>query len=145
MTSNEINSTKEALSARMRRIRKTDTKPEMVVRQLAHRMGFRYRLHRRDLPGTPDLVFPSLRKVIFVHGCFWHQHDCRLGAKQPSANPGYWLPKLARNVERDYQARTKLAKEGWDVLVIWECQTRAPDHLPALITGLLYSRLPRES
>lgn len=144
MTSNEINSTKEALSARMRRIRKIDTKPEMVVRRLAHRMGFRYRLHRRDLPGTPDLVFPGLRKVIFVHGCFWHQHDCRLGLKQPSANPGYWLPKLARNVERDYQARTKLAREGWDVLVIWECQTRAPGHLPVLIKRLLRSRLPRE-
>jgi DNA mismatch endonuclease (patch repair protein) len=137
MGTTKIVSAKEALSARMRRIRKTNTRPEMVVRGLAHGMGFRYRLHRRDLPGTPDLVFPSLRRVIFVHGCFWHQHDCRLGAKQPTANPGYWLPKLARNVERDLQARRQLARAGWDVLVIWECQTRRPDGLADLIRNLL--------
>src|SRR5262245_31053378 len=131
------NSTNEALSARMRRIRKIDTKPEMVVRQLAHRLGFRFRLHRRDLPGTPDLVFPRLRKVIFVHGCFWHQHDCRLGAKQPSANPAYWLPKLARNVERDLQARRPVAGDGLGVLVLWECQTRRPDGLADVIRNLL--------
>jgi DNA mismatch endonuclease, patch repair protein len=125
--------TREALSARMSRIRKTNTKPEMVVRRLVHGMGFRFRLHRRGLPGTPDLVFPTLRKVIFVHGCFWHQHSCRLGAKQPSTNPDYWLPKLARNVERDHQARMALVKAGWKVLVIWECQTRLPDGLLALI------------
>jgi len=81
--------TREELSAHMRRIRKTDTKPELAVRRRAHGMGYRYRLHRRDLPGTPDLVFPGRRKVIFVHGCFWHQHDCRLGQKQPSANRDY--------------------------------------------------------
>lgn len=134
--------TKEELSARMRRIRKTDTKPEMIVRRLAHGMGYRHRLHRRDLPGTPDLVFPSLRKIIFVHGCFWHQHNCSLGAKQPSANPGYWLPKLARNVQRDNQNRAKLASMGWDVLVIWECDTRYPARLPALISRFLRSPAP---
>jgi DNA mismatch endonuclease, patch repair protein len=127
----------EMLSARMRLIRKINTKPEMIVRRLVHRMGFRFRLHRRDLPGTPDLVFPRLRKVIFVHGCFWHQHDCRLGAKQPTANRAYWLPKLARNVERDHQACRQLAGAGWGVLIIWECQTRAPHNLPALIRRLL--------
>lgn len=127
------------LSARMRRIRKKDTKPEMVVRRLAHRMGYRYRLHRRDLPGTPDLVFPRLRKAIFVHGCFWHQHDCPLGAKKPSANPGYWLPKLARNVERDAETRAKLAAMGWEVLIIWECETRSPARLPSLIESFLGS------
>jgi DNA mismatch endonuclease (patch repair protein) len=125
------------LSERMRRIRKADTKPEMVVRRIAHSLGFRYRLHRRDLPGTPDLVFPTLRKIIFVHGCFWHQHECRLGAKQPSANPNYWLPKLARNAERDRQNRTSLVALGWDVLVIWECETRSPACLPALIERFL--------
>src|SRR5437773_11496183 len=146
MISKNASAEQEPLSARMRRIRKTDTKPEMVVRRLAHSMGLRYRLHRRDLPGTPDLVFPGLRKVIFVHGCFWHQHDCRLGAKQPTANPGYWLPKLARNVERDDEACRQLARVGWDVLEIWECQTRTPDALPALIRRFLnppVSRLRR--
>ena len=127
----------------MSRIRKTNTKPEMIVRRLAHGMGFRFRVHRRDLPGTPDLVFPVLRKIIFVHGCFWHQHDCRLGAKQPTANLGYWLPKLARNVERDHQSRAVLAEAGWDVSVIWECQTRAPESLPALILALLKTDLQR--
>lgn len=120
---------KEAISAHMRRIRKTDTKPELVVRCVVHKMGYRFRLHRRDLPGTPDLVFPRLRKIIFVNGCFWHQHDCRLGAKKPSSNQGYWLPKLIRNVERDRQALARLEVAGWDVLVIWECETRALDGL----------------
>ena len=121
----------------MRRIRKTDTKPELLVRRLVHGLGFRYRLHRRDLPGTPDLVFPRLHKVIFVHGCFWHQHDCPLGRKQPSANLDYWLPKLARNVERDTRARTRLVELGWGVLAIWECQTRASVPLSSLIATFL--------
>src|SRR5690348_17020639 len=97
------------LSGRMRRIRKKDTKPELAVRRMAHAMGYRYRLHRRHLPGTPDLVFPARSKVIFVHGCFWHQHDCRLGNKKPSANIGYWHPKLSRNVQRDAENRSRLA------------------------------------
>ncbi len=116
--------TPEALSAHMRCIRKTNTKPELAVRRLAHGMGYRYRLHRRDLPGTPDLVFPSRRKVIFVHGCFWHQHDCRLGQKQPSTNRDYWLPKLARNVERDAENQTRLAQLGWEALIVWECEIK---------------------
>lgn len=128
-----------ALSARMRRIRKTDTVPEMVVRRLTHGLGFRYRLHRRDLPGTPDLVFPCRRKVIFVHGCFWHQHDCRLGRKQPSTNQDYWLPKLRRNVERDAIASAKLREAGWQVLVIWECWTRKPEGLADMIREFLES------
>jgi DNA mismatch endonuclease, patch repair protein len=112
------------ISERMRRIRKTDTKPEFVVRRLAHAMGYRFRLYRRDLPGTPDLAFPSRNKAIFVHGCFWHQHDCALGRKQPSTNQHYWLPKLAKNVARDAEARERLAAMGWATLVIWECQTK---------------------
>src|SRR5262250_2775974 len=95
-------------SERMRQIRKTDTGPERVVRSLVHRLGFRFRLYRSDIPGTPDLVLPKLRKLIFVHGCFWHQHDCPLGAKQPRARPEYWLPKLARNVARDRQLLEQL-------------------------------------
>src|SRR5690242_6591735 len=86
---------------RMARIRNTDTKPELAVRCAVHRLGYRYQLHRRDLPGTPDLVFASLKKVVQVHGCFWHRHDCALGSKQPSQRLEYWLPKLARNQQRD--------------------------------------------
>lgn len=107
------------------------------MRRTAHRLGYRFRLHRHDLPGTPDLVFPRLRKIIFVHGCFWHQHDCRLGSKQPSTNAEYWLPKLARNVERDRRARENLAGAGWSVLVIWECETKVPDRLEALVKEFL--------
>ena len=111
-------------SALMATIRKTDTKPEMVVRRLAHAMGHRYRLHRRDLPGTPDLVFPSRKKVIFVHGCFWHRHDCDAGAKIPGRNLDYWVPKLRRNVERDRDSIAKIEEMGWQALVIWECELR---------------------
>jgi DNA mismatch endonuclease (patch repair protein) len=116
--------TREQISDQMRRIRKTDTKPELVVRKLVHKMGFRFRLHRHDLPGTPDLVFVTRRKVIFVHGCFWHQHICHLGGRQPSSNRAYWLPKLARNVERDNITRRALKRLGWQVMVIWECETK---------------------
>lgn len=108
----------------MRRIRKRDTKPEIMVRQIAHKLGYRFRLHRRDLPGSPDVVFPRHRKVVFVHGCFWHQHEgCRL-KRQPKSRLDYWLPKLARNVERDVEARLNLTKLGWQDLVIWECETK---------------------
>jgi len=93
------------------------------VRRLAYRLGYRYRLHRGDLPGTPDLVFPSKRKVVFVHGCFWHQHHCPLGSKQPRANTHYWLPKLARNKERDVATRHALEELGWSSLIVWECET----------------------
>lgn len=115
----------------MRAIRSAGTKPEMAVRRLAHGMGYRYRLHARKLPGKPDLVFASRRKVIFVHGCFWHQHP-KAGcsdARPPRSNPDYWLPKLARNKERDRNAQAELKKLGWSVCVIWECQTR---NIPAL-------------
>ena len=117
----------------MRRITKTDTKPEFAVRRAAHRLGYRFRLHRRDLPGTPDLVFPRLRKVILVHGCFWHQHvGCRL-ARQPKSRPDYWLPKLERNRKRDAETQAALRELGWDVLVVWECQVRADEDAAALI------------
>lgn len=132
-----MNERKDLLSARMRRIRKKDTGPEMTVRRIAHGLGYRYRLHRRDLPGTPDLVFPNRRKVIFVHGCFWHQHDCRLGCKQPTTNQDYWLPKLRRNVERDAIASAKLREAGWQILVIWECQTRKGEGLGEMICEFL--------
>lgn len=114
----------DVVRRRMSLVRKTDTKPEMLVRRLAHSLGYRFRLHRRDLPGTPDITFPRFKKVIFVHGCFWHRHDCRLGARLPATRPEYWLPKLARNVERDQIAEAELARLGWSVFVIWECETR---------------------
>lgn len=119
--------TPEGRSNHMRRIRKRDTKPELVVRRIAHALGHRFRLHRRDLPGSPDLTFPRHRKVVLVHGCFWHQHEgCRL-KRQPKTRLDYWLPKLARNVARDAEVRERLAALGWDALVIWECETRDRD------------------
>jgi DNA mismatch endonuclease (patch repair protein) len=106
----------------MRSIRKYDTKPELAVRRIVHALGFRFRLHRRDLPGTPDIVLPRHRGVIFVHGCFWHQHSgCRYG-KLPRARPDYWHRKLERNVARGEQAILALRRLDWRVLVIWECQ-----------------------
>lgn len=113
----------DVVRQRMSRIRKTGSKPEMLVRRMAHRLGYRFRINRRDLPGTPDIVFPSRRKVIFVHGCFWHQHvGCR-HANQPRTRTDYWLPKLARTVERDAASIASLRAAGWDVLVLWECET----------------------
>src|SRR5689334_17518890 len=109
----------------MRRIRSRNTGPELVVRRLVHKLGYRYRLHRNDLPGKPDLVFPCLRKVIFVHGCFWHQHSgCREG-RIPGTRREYWLPKLMRNQERDALARKALKTKGWKTLVLWECQIKS--------------------
>ncbi len=117
---------KSRRSANMAAIRAKDTKPELVVRSLVHSLGYRYRLHARDLPGKPDLVFRPRRKVIFVHGCFWHLHpdaEC-LDSRRPKSNKGYWGPKLSRNVERDAQHAAALKSEGWKVLVVWECETK---------------------
>jgi DNA mismatch endonuclease (patch repair protein) len=108
----------------MRQIRSKDTAPELVLRQLLHRKGYRFRLHRKDLPGKPDLVFPSRKKVIFVHGCFWHQHPgCREG-RVPGSRQSYWEPKLRRNQERDAAAQIQLENEGWQYLVLWECELK---------------------
>ena len=111
----------------MSNIRAKGMKPEMAVRRLIHAMGYRYRLHRKDLPGKPDLVFPGRRKVIFVHGCFWHQHtdpSCKI-ARRPQSNQDYWLPKLERNTTRDAEHQALLMQQGWDVLVTWECEVEA--------------------
>ena len=112
-------------SKRMSLVRGRDTKPEMRVRRMVHALGYRYRLHRRDLPGAPDLVFGPRRKVIFVHGCFWHRHpdpSCKL-ARLPKSRREFWLPKLEGNRARDDRTRAALAGMGWDVLEIWECET----------------------
>lgn len=110
----------------MSRIRSKDTKPEMTVRRLVHALGYRYRLHRKDLPGKPDLAFGPKRKVVFVHGCFWHQHDLEecLDGRRPKSNANYWMPKLRRNVERDAEHIAALQNDGWQVLTIWDCETK---------------------
>ena len=109
-------------SRRMSLVRGKDTKPEILVRRLVHRMGFRYRLHARDLPGCPDLVFPSRGKVIFVHGCFWHRHGTCKNTRWPKSRLDFWRPKLEQNQRRDKINRRTLSKLGWRVLVVWECQ-----------------------
>lgn len=116
-------------SALMARVRDKHSKPEMVVRRIAHRLGYRFRLHRRDLPGTPDLVFPSLRKAVFVHGCFWHRHKGCARTTSPKTRRDYWAQKFEQNIRRD-ALKTKLLKaRGWNVLIIWECQTFETDSL----------------
>ena len=106
----------------MGRVTGKNTKPELLVRRAAHALGFRFRLHRKDLPGRPDLAFPRLQKAIFVHGCFWHRHDCRK-ATTPKTNAAFWREKFDQNIERDKKALTELAGRGWETLVIWECET----------------------
>ena len=106
----------------MRRVKSENTKPEMAIRRLVHRMGYRYRLHRKDLPGKPDMVFPGKKKIIFIHGCFWHGHNCRAGRNKPRTNTDYWIPKIEKNVKRDKKNFEKLKECGWDVMVVWECE-----------------------
>ena len=115
---------KAARSANMQRIRSTGMKPEMAVRRMVHGLGYRYRLHRHGLPGRPDLIFGPRRKIIFVHGCFWHQHPGCRAAHIPKSNLEYWSLKLARTVERDKKTICRLLAAGWQVLVIWECETK---------------------
>jgi DNA mismatch endonuclease (patch repair protein) len=124
-------------SAIMRAVKSTDTRPEMIVRSLAHRLGFRFRLHRKTLPGRPDLVFVGRRKVIFVHGCFWHGHACKRGDRLPKTNALYWTLKIAGNKARDAKAQAALAAAGWRVLVVWECETRDLGALRARIEDFL--------
>jgi DNA mismatch endonuclease (patch repair protein) len=114
----------------MRAVKSTNTAPEMIVRRLVHGLGYRYRLHRPDPPGKPDLVFTSRGKVIFVNGCFWHQHACKRGNRQPASNVDYWRRKLAKNVARDRANVRKLRRLGWCVLTVWECQIKRPTLLP---------------
>ena len=127
-------------SENMRRIKGFDTKPEMRLRRLVYSLGFRYRLHRKDLPGHPDLVFTSKRKVIFVHGCFWHQHGSCVDGRIPRSRTEYWTPKLRRNVERDQAALLTLSEMGWKALVVWECElngTEAMEKTEAAVRDFL--------
>lgn len=129
----------EARSENMRRIRSKGMEPERIVRRLVFRNGYRYRLHDRRLPGRPDLVFSARRKVIFVHGCFWHQHEepsCPI-ARKPKSNRKYWLPKLRGNVRRDQAHLSRLQEMGWRVLVIWECECRKEQTLAKRLRSFL--------
>ncbi|WP_150566574.1 very short patch repair endonuclease [Pandoraea morbifera] len=129
---------KQSRSALMSRVRRSGTAPELTVRRLVYSMGFRYRLCVAGLPGRPDLVFRSRRKVIFVHGCFWHRHTCPRG-KPPLSNSEYWIPKLDANVKRDRKVQEELESTGWKVLVIWACETRDLENLRARIEVFLRS------
>jgi len=129
--------TPEQRHRNMAAIRSKDTKPELIVRSLVHRMGYRYRLHRNDLPGRPDLVFPGLRKVIFVHGCFWHMHRCKNGQVTPHTNAYFWRKKRESNVRRDQFVRHQLTRSGWRVMTVWECQIRKVENLETKLESFL--------
>jgi DNA mismatch endonuclease, patch repair protein len=129
--------TPEERSERMSRVRSRDTKPEKLVRSLVHRMGYRYRLHRSSLPGCPDLVFPGRKKVIFVHGCFWHRHPGCPNTRMPKSRLDFWQLKLEENKRRDARNRRRLRNLGWQVLVIWECQVKSVERLERKIGRFL--------
>lgn len=117
----------------MRQVRRSDTAPELAVRRFLHARGLRFRLHVRALPGTPDIVLPRYRTIVFVHGCFWHGHDCRHGGVQAKTNAEFWRAKIEDNRERDVRKAVALTQLGWRVETIWECQARAVDALSALV------------
>lgn len=127
---------KHSRSRLMARVRNRDTAPELQLRSLLHGAGYRFRLHRADLPGTPDIVLPRFWTAIFVHGCFWHGHNCPKGAR-PSTNVEFWNTKLDGNRQRDQKVRAALQREGWAVLTVWECELRSPEALLSRIRGFL--------
>jgi len=127
----------EKRSSMMSRIRGKNTRTELTVRRLVWRLGYRYRLHQQNLPGKPDLVFQGRKKVIFVHGCFWHRHDCPAGRQLPKSRQEFWYPKLARNAERDQEVQNALRAMDWKVLVVWSCQLKQPDRLEVVIREFL--------
>jgi DNA mismatch endonuclease (patch repair protein) len=131
--------TPQQRSFNMSRIRSRDTRPEMVVRSIVHRLGFRYRLHKKDLPGKPDLVLVRHRKIIDVHGCFFHMHNCPYGKVVPATNAEFWRTKRESNLNRDRRNVKLLKKGGWRVLVVWECQTRHPETLEKTLSNFLIS------
>ncbi|MCA6247149.1 MAG: DNA mismatch endonuclease Vsr [Phenylobacterium sp.] len=135
----------QARSAVMRRVKGRDTGPELKVRRLLTRLGARYRLHRADLPGRPDIILPGRGLVIFIHGCFWHGHDCARGSRVPQARRDYWTAKVAGNRARDARNLSALAEAGWRVETVWECELKARDHpaLEARLSRLLAETAPR--
>nr|WP_246776513.1 very short patch repair endonuclease [Bradyrhizobium sp. CCBAU 53351] len=135
--------TTEQRSRVMSRVRGRDTAPEMTVRRIAHALGLRFRLHRRDLPGTPDLVFPKSRTAVFVHGCFWHRHPGCSRASMPQTRIEFWRSKLAGNVVRDRAASAALKKAGWKVAVVWECEVKNPDKVGKRLLDAIKRARPR--
>ncbi len=129
--------TKNQRSFCMSQNRGKDTKPEIIVRKLIYSLGYRYRLHRRDLPGCPDIVFGPRKKVIFVNGCYWHRHSCKKGRSIPETRKKFWQTKLQGNKERDLQNRRKLTKLGWKTLTVWECQIKDFEKVTARIINFL--------
>lgn len=128
---------KEIRSRIMRSVRREDTKPEILVRKMLHSLGYRFRLHVKDLPGSPDIVLPKYKLVIFVHGCFWHRHaGCRY-ASTPSTRTEYWVPKFQKNVERDKKFERQLVELGWRVCIIWECETKNLESLRTHIGAMI--------
>jgi len=132
---------KEKRSKIMSSIRSKDTKPEMVVRSILHRMGYRFRLYRKDLPGKPDIVLPKYKTVIFVNGCFWHRHRGCKYCKTPKSNQIYWESKFQKNVDRDKKNRRLLKKQGWKCIIIWECKTNNPQAIKKLFKELSKNNL----
>lgn len=126
----------ETRSRLMARVKNRNTAPELTVRRTLHRMGYRFRLHRKDLPGHPDITLPRHKKVIFVHGCFWHGHDCPRG-KRPATNQEFWNRKLNRNLERDIKAQAALVAAGWSVLVLWDCQVKKSELLFSILSDFM--------
>lgn len=129
----------ETRSRMMAAVQSKHTGPEMAVRSLAHRLGYRFRVHRKDLPGTPDLVFPSRKSAMFVHGCFWHGHDCPRGAL-PTSNVNFWQEKIEKNRLRDDRSEARLRENGWNVLTIWECETKNEGQLQKKLCRFLERR-----
>lgn len=127
----------EKRSQVMSRIRSKDTKPEKIIRSILHKLGFRFRINRKDLPGKPDIVLPKYRIVIFVHGCFWHQHEGCPRSKKPTSNAQYWNPKLKNNVLRDEKNILELEESGWRVFILWECQIKNLIKNPDLLAKML--------
>lgn len=137
--------TKAERSERMARVRHRNTRPEMLVRRLVHRLGFRYRLHRKELPGAPDLAFIGKRKAIFVHGCFWHRHAdpaCKL-ARMPKSRLDFWQPKLEGNRQRDLRHQSEMEAIGWRYLIVWECELGHREHLENRLLAFLTGDEPK--
>lgn len=129
--------TPEARRRTMQAVKSRDTGPELIVRSMVHRLGFRFRLHRNDLPGKPDIVFPRLKKVIFVHGCFWHGHHCARGNRVPVHNQEYWVAKIERNKQRDREVAALLRELGWSRKVVWECSLKKPGQVSSSLVKYL--------
>lgn len=132
--------TPQQRSACMRAVKGRDTTPERIVRSMLHRMGCRFALHRADLPGKPDIVMPSRQRIVLVHGCFWHGHNCPRGCRRPATNASYWRSKIERNKARDAMTLASLRCEGWRVLIVWECECRRMDTLERRLARFLDGR-----